>query len=675
MTKITTDFTGGENATVRANRRKEIHDYYYGSGSAVAQGTFLGVRNNINDIYDPDTNNAEAFGSWLTKWNALNDPSKLVHDTLFGPAGLAVIDDAFGADGVTPVALQGAISLAVDDFEGLELGAELLGDPSFDTGTGWTAPTGWTITGGQAVKTAGVSNSLVRAVSVTAGRAYMVELDAASVTAGVFQMLFTGGSSVFGPALTAGGRIRAVVLPVSGNTTFALNANAAAEGVFNSVSVREVLNFPAFQNLAAARGLRGQAPKEVRNLARPSQVNVAGTALIIDNQTATFTGASAVVNDDSETQVVSPFYQRMPAAYVPFFGPNPASVTQRRVRMRIRTFGDTIASITNINGGTVTNTVGLPVTSAEGWKWIEFELGGTSSLSPRVNGTASDWAVATVQIDAGPIATSYQRTSNVLAPDITEAGVTSYPVWAGDGTDDAADCRVYSGQTFGIFIPGRYGSWWQGGFTAAADGTITVGPTSIFFNGVALAGVPTGILRACGTVPWSSRLLVAGLNPFVITKSVMSTEELRLLVRRYAAIGARGLLVEGPELVTNGTFDTDLTGWTVGSDAAQVVPTWTAGGKVTLTRGAGGANGFGQAIGQAAAAIYIVRASIESGTVSVRMGNTTEVSWVAGSNARVMIAASATTTPQDSFGLWPQNSSSSAVLDDLSVKALTPEPL
>jgi hypothetical protein len=194
-----------------------------------------------------------------------------------------------------------------------------------------------------------------------------------------------------------------------------------------------------------------------------------------------------------------------------------------------------------------------------------------------------------------------------------------------------------------------------------------VGPTSIFFNGVALAGVPTGILRACGTVPWSSRLLVAGLNPFVITKSVMTTEELRLLVRRYAAIGAKGLLVPGADQAVNGAFaaDTDWTkgtGWSIGSGVA----TKTAGTPAALE----------QAQTIVAATPYLCTADVtrSAGMLTPRFtggatSNGTAVS-ATGALSSILMGLVGNTT----FG-FQGGGAFAGTVDNVTLRPLTPEPL
>jgi len=124
-------------------------------------------------------------------------------------------------------------------------------------------------------------------------------------------------------------------------------------------------------------------------------------------------------------------------------------------------------------------------------------------------------------------------------------------------------------------------------------------------------------------------------------------------------------LVLGSELVSNGTFNTDLSGWAVGTDAAQVVPTWSA-GSVTLTRGSGGISGFSQGLGLVSGRAYRVSFELISGNVSCGGGlpGFTTVTTL-GVNTRVIVANGS------NIQFWPTNTSSTAVIDNISVKEIT----
>jgi hypothetical protein len=127
--------------------------------------------------------------------------------------------------------------------------------------------------------------------------------------------------------------------------------------------------------------------------------------------------------------------------------------------------------------------------------------------------------------------------------------------------------------------------------------------------------------------------------------------------------------VYGPELIANGSFDANLTGWIVGADPLQVIPTWTAGGKVTIARGVGGAVGFGQTltapvIGQRFLATY----DLESGTSSmvISYGSATATGINAGVGSVILTAAAATAL----FEIWPQSNSATLLLRSISLRRI-----
>ena len=144
------------------------------------------------------------------------------------------------------------------------------------------------------------------------------------------------------------------------------------------------------------------------------------------------------------------------------------------------------------------------------------------------------------QLELGSTATPYQRVG--AATDITEEGVPSYPFVRFDLSDDRLDTVLPQAVTGDVVIAGRNGSV-IAPHSYAAGSTFQLGPTS--YTG----GTP-GILRAIGdVVGWS-----------ILDKTLTAAERERLM-RFYKRRGAKGLLVPGPELVVNGTFDTNTAGW------------------------------------------------------------------------------------------------------------------
>jgi hypothetical protein len=122
-------------------------------------------------------------------------------------------------------------------------------------------------------------------------------------------------------------------------------------------------------------------------------------------------------------------------------------------------------------------------------------------------------------------------------------------------------------------------------------------------------------------------------------------------------------LVLGSERITNGTLDINLNGWTLGTDAAQVIPTWTASG-VSLARGAGGANGFTQSGVAQVGRTYLITFDVVSGLVAFDAFGVSVVAGAAGSKRYIYTAATT------SIQFWPTSNNSTAVVDNISVKEL-----
>jgi hypothetical protein len=94
---------------------------------------------------------------------------------------------------------------------------------------------------------------------------------------------------------------------------------------------------------------------------------------------------------------------------------------------------------------------------------------------------------------------------------------------------------------------GTSGIWIEDDWDFTA-GTLNIGPTTI-------AGLPAGILSVVGD-----------LCAVIINDRAWTAAERAGVIAWGKARGAPGVFELGPELVTNGTFDTDTAGWT-GSNA------------------------------------------------------------------------------------------------------------
>jgi len=116
------------------------------------------------------------------------------------------------------------------------LTAVTVANSGFDADSDWTKGTGWTIGSGVATKTAGAAASLSQAITLTAGSVYLITWTLTR-TAGTLLPRFTGGTTVFGTALSASGTYSENLVAVTGNTTLEFYGDASFAGTVDDVSV------------------------------------------------------------------------------------------------------------------------------------------------------------------------------------------------------------------------------------------------------------------------------------------------------------------------------------------------------------------------------------------------------------------------------------------------------
>lgn len=124
---------------------------------------------------------------------------------------------------------------------GVQLGPELVPDPTFENDGNWDVQSGWAIVSGKLLATNADANTYTRRGDlVTAGKTYRISASAEIVSAGGFKLLLEGGANVFGDQNTVGVFWADVVATVSGGVYFWSNGGLTAQ--FDDLSVREVLN-------------------------------------------------------------------------------------------------------------------------------------------------------------------------------------------------------------------------------------------------------------------------------------------------------------------------------------------------------------------------------------------------------------------------------------------------
>jgi hypothetical protein len=211
--------------------------------------------------------------------------------------------------------------------------------------------------------------------------------------------------------------------------------------------------------------------------------------------------------------------------------------------------------------------------------WLSGAADG-SDTAGRVNtvgdGQTPALFVDLVQLESGLTPSSIQAVSaNGL--DIYEPGAKHTEYLRFDHVDDKLAQTFPDGFTGDLVVCGTEGSWIDKDVTVAAGSDLTIGPKNLPNT--------AGILPALGDI--------IGWVP--VGKSLTSSEQ-RAIVDYYKGRGAKGKLVpSGVELVTNGTFDSDLSGWNAGSwvwDSGRALADSVAS---TLAQGVGSNGGEGKA--------------------------------------------------------------------------------
>ena len=115
----------------------------------------------------------------------------------------------------------------------------LLGDPGFDTGTGWTLDANWAVSGGEAAHTPGVADDILQALTLTPGKTYRMATDVSGRSAGSVTPKLFGGTEQAGTAISANGDALDALTAVTGNTGFGFAASSDFDGALNDATLFE----------------------------------------------------------------------------------------------------------------------------------------------------------------------------------------------------------------------------------------------------------------------------------------------------------------------------------------------------------------------------------------------------------------------------------------------------
>lgn len=257
----------------------------------------------------------------------------------------------------------------------------------------------------------------------------------------------------------------------------------------------------------------------------------------------------------------------------------------------------------------------------------------------------------------GLVKTPYQKVTTVF--DMTEANMPSFGFIRPDLGDDVLNATIPVAQTGDVLVFGRNGSWIESNVTYGAGSTWAVGTKTI-------TGLPQNLLSAIGDI----------VGIIAIGRTLTAIERTQAL-EYYKARGAAGWLVEGAEMLTNGQFTTDLTGWT-NENISRGTSTWVAGQAFLENTGTGNTilwQSVPTIIGQAYSVKWdaveangVATARCFAGTNATNGANFSIISPTPPStNKAVFIATAATTF----ISLVAFGATGSAKFDNVSLKPLT----
>lgn len=137
------------------------------------------------------------------------------------------------------------------------LGNEVVVNGGFDTDSDWTKQTGWTISGGQAVRTASGAGFLLSASvpPLVAGKRYKSTIKIDEVGGAGFAIIY--GSNQGAARTTTGTFVEEIV---SDGTALVINTGSSSTGKIDSISVKEVNRLDG-TSTGVTLGQRGQAGK------------------------------------------------------------------------------------------------------------------------------------------------------------------------------------------------------------------------------------------------------------------------------------------------------------------------------------------------------------------------------------------------------------------------------
>lgn len=202
--------------------------------------------------------------------------------------------------GTTPVTGVGqSLALVLDESQGMTPGPELVTNGDFATDTNWNKGTGWTISGGTANT---VQPNNLQSISQTGTypvATYRVQFTVSGYTAGVLTARFSGGGADSAPSVSANGTYTFLITTTGARTQFDILA-AGGSGATASIDNISVREIPGNHATQATAGSRALTQVRPMGVERRNMAIGSGA---VDN--ATYWAATNTANGITATKVAS----------------------------------------------------------------------------------------------------------------------------------------------------------------------------------------------------------------------------------------------------------------------------------------------------------------------------------------------------------------------------------
>lgn len=163
-----------------------------------------------------------------------------------------------------------SVGCILDKSAGLVLGSERVTTGDFSSSTGWTLGSGWAITGGQLVGSAGAGTSATNVGTVTAGKWYLVSATISLTSGSVSMNLGSTGTALSSSVTYSSQLFRATA---TGAIAFQ-HRGAGFTGTIDNVSVKELPGLHAIQATSGVRPTYKSGPDRLYFDADPDSLTV-----------------------------------------------------------------------------------------------------------------------------------------------------------------------------------------------------------------------------------------------------------------------------------------------------------------------------------------------------------------------------------------------------------------